>query len=203
MSKVILTLGATAPAGRATGPRTEAGKSVSSRNATKHGFSAIHPATLSPGAQELLREVHAGYVRQFRPVTMLEKDLVRRIADESFRQRQIEEAIDLLTIRNLEQEGDLEQGGAAAPEEGFVEALQDREFQRQLALLLRYMASAERAFFRALSTLRQARKDRALEEESTRADAVRPAPGREVEFVSPTVPQPLRAAAAGNGGPPR
>jgi hypothetical protein len=69
---------------KSTGPRSDAGKANSSRNATKHGLTAANPLLPSEDPEELqiLRQDH--YFR-YQPVGPAEELLVTRIADIQWR----------------------------------------------------------------------------------------------------------------------
>ena len=67
-----------------TGPRTEAGKAVSSQNALKHGLTA--QTVLLPGEDEAAyRKVCEGLFDEFEPETTSERELVQFLADTQWR----------------------------------------------------------------------------------------------------------------------
>jgi hypothetical protein len=145
-----------------TGPSSDAGKAASSRNSFKHGFTAIAYSTLTPHAAATLSEVHQNLTQELRPAGLLESDLVRRIADESFRIRQIDEALDALKLEGMYaiRLAGLPRGATATMTAEFVAATADPVFQRRLALFLRYKAASERSYYRALAELRRVQKER-------------------------------------------
>ncbi len=148
-----------------TGPRTEAGKAAS-RNSFKHGFTCVSMTTLGDYNNGVLAEVVNEYERELCPAGYLEADLVRRIADENFRTRLIEGDIDRLRLQGMAaaRKSDPPSGSTGSREDAFVAATANPAFQRRLDHLLRYKAASERAFYRALNTLRQIQKERRAEE---------------------------------------
>jgi hypothetical protein len=171
---------------RSTGPITAAGKLASSRNAFKHGFTTYRVTGLSAENAAIHDEVHRAYTLQFQPEGILEVDLVRRIADESFRLRLIEAAMDDLETEGGQADGetDAPAGSDGSREEAFVAATAQPDFQRRFGLLLRYKAATERAFYRALATLKQTRKERLAEEEEQRKTQRPQSPEWPAGFVS-------------------
>jgi hypothetical protein len=169
-----------------TGPRTEAGKARSAANSLKHGLTAIHLSTLGPREAELLQEVHLDFEREFNPEGILETDLLRRVADESFRVRQIEKAIESLKLEGMEtaRKSDPPPGSTGSREDAFLAITADPAFQRRLSLFLRYKGATERAFYRALATLKQTQKERRAEAEAERKAAQKQQHSRSRGFVS-------------------
>jgi hypothetical protein len=114
--------------GRATGPRTEEGKSVSSRNAVRHGLCA---KKLTGIDLENLNAIRSRLDNEWNPVTETENILLAQMALSQWR---LERALEL-ELAALDGEID-----AAA-----------------LALALRYRVSAERTFFKSLAELQRLR----------------------------------------------
>ena len=85
---------------KSTGPRTIAGKSVSSRNATKHGLFSKH---FFAGAeeQEKFEEAWEDLRENLRPVGPIEEGLVERLAICMLRQRRLTTAEGAMTRLNL------------------------------------------------------------------------------------------------------
>jgi hypothetical protein len=142
--------------GSATGPRTPEGKLASSRNSLKHGLSTgtlLIPGE-DPSAFEALRDaLH----QEHEPADATEQILVDDLAQSHWlRQRAIRF-----------------QNGCFTPDGGVDE--------KRLALFLRYGATHERAFHKALSALLRLQKERRKAAQPT------PAP-RPQEFVSQTSP---------------
>jgi hypothetical protein len=90
-----------------TGPVTADGKQASSMNATRHGITAQH-MILQPREQEALLRLQEGFMRDLRPKTGLECDLVLKIVDCSIRLSRIStienNILNLSTLENLRSE---------------------------------------------------------------------------------------------------
>ena len=70
---------------KSTGPRTQAGKAASSRNAVKHGIFAITPVLPGLENEEAWDDHRAGIFKSLAPVGSLEELLTLRIAIQSWR----------------------------------------------------------------------------------------------------------------------
>jgi len=69
---------------KSTGPRTEEGKQISAQNARKHGYASARVVLLEEDQEAY--DLHLdSYFQSFRPVTQVECDYVRRIADAQWR----------------------------------------------------------------------------------------------------------------------
>jgi hypothetical protein len=118
-----------------TGPRTEAGKAISSQNARKHGLTSkmlIHPGE-DPNEFEAFAQA---LLREHKPATETERILVTEMIENYWRLRR---------IRNRENQ--LWKEGAQFDD-------------KRLALCHRYATSHERSFHRALKALKQLQKER-------------------------------------------
>lgn len=121
-----------------TGPRTAAGKARSSQNSFKHGLYSNQ--LIMPGEDPAeLDALKADLIAEHRPANQTEHILVNEIAEHYWRIRR---------MRALE-------ARAFTPEN--LDAWCDNGL---LALLQRTMAAAERGLHKALTALRQQRKDR-------------------------------------------
>ncbi len=146
-----------------TGPRTKAGKLASSRNSFKHGLyskklviQGEDPADLDALRDDLRRE--------HQPADTTEEILVNELAENYWRLRR---------MRRYETR-------VMASETA-------EEFAQKMALLpliQRTMASAERAFHKALTTLRQIQKERTKQTESVPRDSKSERHPHENGFVS-------------------
>jgi hypothetical protein len=112
-----------------TGPRTEQGKAVPSRNAVRHGLCA---KKLTGPDLEALNPIRARLDEEWEPQTETEKMLLAQMALSQWR-----------LDRALELE---------------LAALDGEIDQAALALALRYRTSAERTFFKSLTELQRLRK---------------------------------------------
>jgi len=123
-----------ANAQHSTGPRTAAGKLASSRNSLKHGLSnatLIIPGE-DPAALQALRDL---FIKDLQPANETESLVVEQMAHSWW-----------LTQRALRFQDDC-----------FSE---DGVNQQQLTLFLRYQTTHERAFYKAVDTLRRLQKER-------------------------------------------
>ena len=142
-----------------TGPKTEAGKAKSRRNALKHGLTAevIIPEAEAAEVETKFRTMRA----ELQPSTMLADELVRQIAKYSVRVRRCEiEETARLTERVKKAMAE-----AAIPEGATDEEIAEiRAHAADLALFdpspeaeraRKYEAAAQRAFFRAIQEFRR------------------------------------------------
>jgi hypothetical protein len=92
---------------KSTGPVTEAGKKASSLNSFKHGITAQH-MILQSHEQEAFLRLQEGFMRDLRPKTELEIDLVMKMADCSVRLSRISaienNILNLSTLENIRTE---------------------------------------------------------------------------------------------------
>src|SRR5262249_7417536 len=117
-----------------TGPRTEAGKANSSRNAVKHGLTSKQ-LVIAPGEEEQFAELHDSLHAQLAPEGVLEMGIFNIICHAAW---------------NLERFRILE---AQLMANG-VDSLLDETTARALDRLQRYAASSQRSYFKALNELR-------------------------------------------------
>ena len=125
-----------------TGPRTEEGKSRSSRNAVKHGLTAKH-LVIGPGEEEEFAELHDSLLAQLSPQGPLEMGLFNMLCHAAW---------------NLERFRALE---AQLMTSG-LDSLLDERTAKALDRLQRYAASNQRAYFSALKELRTVQNNRLL-----------------------------------------
>jgi hypothetical protein len=155
---------------RSTGPRTEAGKAASRFNALTYGLEAR--SRVIPGEDPAqLESLAAAYYGQFSPVGPLEDFLVETIVQADWNRRRYTR-VEAQLYRMLMTLSDPPSDAAAAFGEDVTGAKILQSASRQLA-------SAERSYFRALTELRRAQKERRAAEaegEVEAAPAVTPAP---------------------------
>jgi hypothetical protein len=151
-------------AAHSTGPRSITGKLASSRNSLQHGLAS--GTVLIPGEdpaefESLLNDLLAEY----HPATTTEELLIQEMAQSFW-----------LSQRALRLQNDC-----------FTENGVD---EKRLALFLRYQTTHERAFHKALNTLRKLQKERLRDCKSgfVSQSAARSAP--DIGFVSQSGPQP-------------
>ncbi len=163
-----------------TGPRTEAGRLASSHNSFKHGLysrklviQGEDPADLDALRDDLRRE--------HRPANTTEEILVNELAENYWRLRR---------MRRYET-----RVMASETAEEFAQKMS------LLPLIQRTMASAERAFHKALGTLRQLQKERIdnaapIARESKMPHGFVPQTGSNPETPCPTITNPMLENAA-------
>ncbi len=170
-----------ANAKKSTGPRTEAGKAVSSRNNTRHGLTAkrLLLETEDPEKYEALRK---DLIESYQPANAAELMLVEEIAQSFWR---------LQRARNIEAENMNMNAGGADPIIAFGCA------QAHFDNIRRYMTTIERAWHRAMQQLEKTQAIRARRipeveveveaEQPTVADEATPPPPADTQrlFVVP------------------
>ena len=125
-----------------TGPKTEEGKQMSSKNALKHGLSARKAENaVDPELKAQYDTLHAGYVKEFKPVGAIENSLLDMIVLSVWQ---------LYKVSQMELFSELSLGGAGS--------------LGQSERLARYRASHERSLHKNLSELRQIQQERLLRE---------------------------------------
>ncbi|MCC6364385.1 MAG: hypothetical protein IT165_12745 [Bryobacterales bacterium] len=131
---------------KSTGPKTEAGKAASSRNALKEGFSASF-AIVAPEDGQCYDEFLAGLRAELQPQGVQEEDLFRRISLASWNIRRIEK----LTFALYEETG-------ADPL-----ASDDSAVVSKLERYTRHQTLNERSYYRGIKQLRLLQNSRPSE----------------------------------------
>jgi hypothetical protein len=134
-----------APPSASTGPRTQAGKAISSQNARKHDICS-RTLRLIPEEWAEYHDMHQRYRRDFQPVNDVEETLIDEICFNYWRLQQARE-VELQVID--EHPCDLP----------------------IIALYIRYRTGYERAFYKALDKLQQTQRIR--KQEAAKAEPVR------------------------------
>jgi len=177
-----------ANARHSTGPRTQAGKSASARNSTRHGFrsqSVLLPGD-DPGEYDAVLEelrVH------FDPKDLTEDRCVREMADAEWRLRRVRGYIELDLTRKVEELTPVHPAVAALE----LQLLAYQALQRELAAWLRYESKFERQYDRAYRTWTQYQEGK---DKRAKADfwnqllAVPAGPRRPAGKPLPATPQP-------------
>jgi hypothetical protein len=138
-----------ANAQNSTGPKTEAGKATSCRNATKHGFSSTAPMVTEEQLPEFL-ELQEELGRDFQPVGITEMHLFKEMLNAIWNLHRIK-----LNRRRILLSTNQDQGSAEDPA---IIAMYER--------LDRHQTRNERTYYRALNQLREIQTERALREQS-------------------------------------
>ncbi len=141
--------------GGSTGPRTEEGKERSSRNAVKHGLTAMKAENaVDPEMKAQYESMRRRYLNEFKPEGAIENTLMDLV---------ILAAWQLYKIRALEMFSEIDLGEMGRT--------------RQSLRLARYRSSNERLLFRSLNQLRQIQQERAqmrVEKAATMPERVAP-----------------------------
>src|SRR5438105_8595968 len=123
-----------------TGPRTDAGKARSSRNAVKHGLTSKQ-LVIAPGEEEEFADFHNSLLAQLAPEGALEMGLFNMLVHAGW---------NLQRFRTLEAQ--LMTSG--------IESLLDDSTAKALDRLQRYAASNQRSYYSALKELRTVQTNR-------------------------------------------
>ena len=135
---------------RSTGPKSQEGKSASSRNATRHGL-ASEKLTVLPGeSQDDLDALIESITGEFKPATDTERHSVDRMVQARWKLARLQRWEAAAFERILDSEW-----GPDDPDRRFLDAL--GESGSILEKLQRYTTSAERAYSKALKDLLQYR----------------------------------------------
>ncbi len=147
---------------RSTGPKSQEGKSASSRNATRHGL-ASEKLTVLPGeSQDDLDALIESITAEFKPATDTERHFVDRMVQARWKLARLQRWEAAAFERILDSEW-----GPDDPDRRFLNAL--GESGSILEKLQRYTTSAERAYSKALKDLLQYRAQRAKLETQNKA----------------------------------
>jgi hypothetical protein len=144
-----------------TGPRTEEGKSRSSLNAVGHGLTAKSILLPHESAEEYNR-MKEGLIESYRPANDTEQMLVDRIAQAYWRMKRcygVERAF-LENRLAAAQETD----PAVDPEAALARLFVDKAESARIRLVMRYLGTAERAYYKAMADLDKAQAARRRQE---------------------------------------
>ena len=144
-----------------TGPRTEQGKAVSSRNAVRHGLTGtfcVLPHESQDDFELLLVRLFTEHDPQDATEELLVSDMARHY---------------WLTQRALRLQEDL-----------MLQDMSDPNVQKQFALFLRYQTTNQRAFHKCLSEIQKINKLRQLEEDRFVSQFDKKEKQRQAGFVS-------------------
>jgi len=138
---------------RSSGPKTEAGRAVASRNSLKHGLSA-HQVIVFDEAETDFDKFHDEMVQALAPADAVEEALAERIILCSWRLRRAERA----EAARLNSEAAERARDYPARRNAIDTALRDG--YPTMAMIARYETQIERSLFRAIASLerRQARR---------------------------------------------
>jgi hypothetical protein len=181
---------------RSTGPRTEEGKAVSRFNALTYGIEAR--SRVIPGEDPAeLEALAADYHSQFHPVGPLEAYLVDTLVTADWnRRRYTRVESQLYRVLMTAGRNPADPDSILDPAAAFGE---DVTGAKILQSVFRQLAAAQRSYFRALTELRRAQKERMADEAEPEAPPAEPIainPAAPIGFVLPNPPQDPRAAVA-------
>ncbi len=126
-----------------TGPRSEAGKAASSRNAVTHGLTAKNIVPRTDAEKSEFRTIHESSYTEYKPTGLTETLLVDRI---------VHARCSLVRVTRLL--GELETGS--------LDDVLDPEYANPIARLNRYYTMHERSLYRALRALKAEQTNRGL-----------------------------------------
>src|SRR5688500_9222311 len=139
-----------------TGPKTEAGKERSSLNAIGHGLTSRTVVLPHENAEEY-EAMHRGLIESHKPANHNEVVLVERVAQAYWRLQRcyaVERAFLDNRIASSGQDPDMAMANL------FI----DKNESARMRLLMRYLVSAERAYYKAICDLQKAQTARKKEE---------------------------------------
>jgi hypothetical protein len=143
-----------------TGPITAEGKLAASRNSTRHGLTSkqiVLPGE-DPAEYDAVRE---SLFHDYAPSNETERTLVEEIAAGSWRLARARRHETAILKKLIGQDVD--------PDTAFATLFVEKP--KELARLLRYVTSIERAYYRALNKLEKLQKERAVEEQKTAVES--------------------------------
>jgi hypothetical protein len=142
---------------QSSGPKTDTGKQTSSRNAIRHGLTStqiVIPGEDQSAYEELLRGMHQSYT----PANEAERVLVDQIAANAWRLMRAQRVETAFFAKLTE--------GAEDPIAALATAFLEKP--KEMSRIHRYVASAQSAYYKAITQLAKLQKERAaIEEEST------------------------------------
>jgi hypothetical protein len=161
-----------------TGPVTAAGKAASSQNARSHGLTSKQ--IVLPGEDPAEYDAaRARLIRDYAPANETERTLVEEIAAGSWRLARARRHETAILKKLIGSDVDLDTAFATL----FVEK------PKELARLVRYVTTIERAYYRALNKLEKLQKDRARDEHKNGLIQSWAATLEPAGFVSQNTPQ--------------
>ena len=157
------------------GPITLEGKAKSSQNAMKHGL-AGGPIVLPHESQPEFDELHADFIRHFRPANSVERDLVYEIVCSRWRLRRIERMECALMSQAVEQQLEILGEDADIATAEALAFFELAENSKGLRLVERYGRSLRRSYEKASQELERLQRERAEQNE--------PEPESETDYSS-------------------
>ncbi len=175
-----------ANAQHSSGPRTPAGKAVSSQNAVTHGLTAQNILPRTEEEKIEFAAIHNQAYAEYQPYGLTENLLVDRIVHAQCCLSRVTRLLSEL-------------------ETGTLDDVLDPEYAKPIARLNRYYAMHERSLYRALRALKTEQTNRALKEKAQGLS--RPAPVladfSKLNHKPPSRPAPTRQVSPGTPAPPQ
>ncbi len=145
-----------ANAAHSTGPRTPQGKAASAQNATSHGLFAAVLVVHHWESQTAFDDLRNDYLIRFQPIDRVERDLVDRLIDSTWRRNRIlsieTTLLDLeIAVMDPKVEDDFRESGSGLLRVAL--AFRERHGERTWDSIQRYLAQTERSYHRALRDL--------------------------------------------------
>ena len=153
-----------ANAALSTGPRTEHGKSVSSRNSTTHGLTSDTLVIFHWESQDSFNALQDAFHARFRPLDAVEASLVDRMVDTTWRRnRAIAMETTLLDLDIAVNEDELLEMVSSETATGLLRmalAFRNRHGENTCIAIQRLLNGIERSYSRARHELQLLQKDR-------------------------------------------
>jgi hypothetical protein len=146
---------------RSSGPKTQEGKQVASRNAIRHaltGTQIVIPGEDASAYEELRKGLHQSY----KPKTEAEKILVDQIAANAWRLMRAQRVEAAFLAKLVE--------GAENPDVAIAAAFLEKP--KEVARMHRYVTTAQNAYFKAIAELSKLQKQRVITEDSYLESAI-------------------------------
>jgi hypothetical protein len=154
---------------KSTGPTTDAGILKASQNAIRHSLTSTLPLLKSEQPEDARLVLEALHL-EFRPLGANEEILVHKMAEHLWHQKRANRF-----LNNL-----LDNGGPSV--------------ETRVTLFLRYLAAADRGYYRGLNELRKEQKQRRLAENGSVSSTPEAAPAPTPPAPQKTAPEPPKTA---------
>jgi len=146
-----------------TGPKTQEGKSASSRNSVSHGLTAAELTIFNWESPEKYAALRSDYYTRFAPIDTAESDVIDRLIDSTWRRRRalvIETTLFDLEISDTREATEYKYGDTACGPLHLAMAFKNRHGAGVWDAILRLINSVDGAYSRALRDLQKLQGDR-------------------------------------------
>ena len=151
-----------------TGPKTEAGREISSRNSTKHGLTSRNILITGEDAEEL-NKLRDSLFEGWRPVTSNEIELFEDLVQQRWRVLRARNAETCFFNDIIEQE--MKADPKLTPARAMARAFSNEKYAKRMSLIMRYIREATRDYEKAEAALQSVINLRIRAEASRRAMA--------------------------------